>query len=353
MKTIYICSLDSYSGKSLICLGLGMKLKEKNKKIGYLKPFGNFPISSKHGIIDEDVLLISEALDFKDPLSLICPILLDEQLVEKNFAEKNLSKENYFSKIINSFTEISKNKDFMLITGASSFLTDGFFLDIPDFKIAKKLNAEIIFIAKYTSSFVIDQILFVKEFLKKDLLGVIINGVPYNKLSYAKEMYFDYLKEKDINLLGIMPEEPFFKYISIQELQEKIGGKILCADEKKNELIEHFSVGAMDAENALKHFRKITNKAVITGGDRSDIQLAALETSTKCLILSGGFQPSSLILSRAIELKIPIIVVEQDTLSIVEQIEKSVGKVRIKEKEKIQKVIQLVNEHIAFDKIID
>ena len=36
-------------------------------------------------------------------------------------------------------------------------------------------------------------------------------------------------------------------------------------------------VGAMSVESALSYFRRKPNKAVITGGDRADIQLAALE----------------------------------------------------------------------------
>ncbi len=37
------------------------------------------------------------------------------------------------------------------------------------------------------------------------------------------------------------------------------------------------------------------NMAVITGGDRTDLQLAALETSTTCLILTGSISPDPLI----------------------------------------------------------
>ena len=47
-------------------------------------------------------------------------------------------------------------------------------------------------------------------------------------------------------------------------------------------------LGAMGAELALKFFRTKPDKIVITGGDRADIQLAALETDTKCLVLTGN-----------------------------------------------------------------
>lgn len=49
-------------------------------------------------------------------------------------------------------------------------------------------------------------------------------------------------------------------------------------------MVEHLMIGAMDVDSALTYFRRKPNKAVITGGDRPDIQLAALETSTKCTI---------------------------------------------------------------------
>jgi len=58
-------------------------------------------------------------------------------------------------------------------------------------------------------------------------------------------------------------------------------------------------VGAMNVDSALAHFRRQPNKAVITGGDRPDIQLAALETSTRCLILTGNLPPNPLIIGRA------------------------------------------------------
>ena len=57
----------------------------------------------------------------------------------------------------------------------------------------------------------------------------------------------------------------------------------------------------------MTYFRRKPNKAVITGGDRADIQLAALETSTRCLILTGNLYPSPAVLNRAEELCVPVL----------------------------------------------
>ena len=65
--------------------------------------------------------------------------------------------------------------------------------------------------------------------------------------------------------------------------------------------------------------------AVVTGADRTDIQLAALEASTQCLILTGLGDPLSQLIHRAEELEVPILKVELDTLATVEIIEQALA----------------------------
>ncbi|MFO7929569.1 MAG: DRTGG domain-containing protein, partial [Candidatus Humimicrobiaceae bacterium] len=92
---------------------------------------------------------------------------------------------------------------------------------------------------------------------------------------------------------------------------------------------------------------------VITGGDRADVQLAALETPTKCLILTGNFQPSSVVLGRAEELGIPMILVNYDTLTAVEKVEEIIGHVRFHEMKKIDKIVEVVKECIDSGKLLE
>jgi BioD-like phosphotransacetylase family protein len=99
----------------------------------------------------------------------------------------------------------------------------------------------------------------------------------------------------------------------------------------------------------LTYFRRKPNKAVITGGDRPDIQLAALETSTKCLILTGNLHPSPIILGRAEEVGVPMILAKQDTLTTVEIIEQFFGKTRFHQEKKIQRFERMLDERFDFD----
>ena len=91
--------------------------------------------------------------------------------------------------------------------------------------------------------------------------------------------------------------------------------------------------------------------AVVTGADRTDIQLAALEASTQCLILTGAGEPLPQLIYRAEELEVPLLKVEHDTLSTVEVIEHAFGHVRLHEAVKASYAFRLVEEHCDLERL--
>lgn len=114
--------------------------------------------------------------------------------------------------------------------------------------------------------------------------------------------------------------------VSIGELAEYVQGEIISCPEQSGELVENLMVGAMCVDPAPLYFDIKSKKAVITRGDRADIQLGALETSTKCLILTGGTKPIPSVMQRAEEKKVPIIMVENDTPTTLAELEAGLGK---------------------------
>jgi hypothetical protein len=80
--------------------------------------------------------------------------------------------------------------------------------------------------------------------------------------------------------------------------------------------------------------------------------MAALETSTQCLILTGQLPPQPFILSRAEELEIPVLSVDLDTLTTVEIIDNAFGQVRLQEPIKVQCIRQLIDEYFDIDRLM-
>jgi BioD-like phosphotransacetylase family protein len=116
-------------------------------------------------------------------------------------------------------------------------------------------------------------------------------------------------------------------------------------------MVESLTIGAMNVNAALEYFRQRENMAVVTGSDRTELQLAALETSTNCLILTGHAPPQSLIINRAEDLEIPVLSVDLDTLTTVEIIDRAFGKVPIHEIIKVNCVVDLMTKHFDFNRL--
>jgi hypothetical protein len=90
---------------------------------------------------------------------------------------------------------------------------------------------------------------------------------------------------------------------------------------------------------------------VITGGDRIDVQLVALETSTSLLILTGNIQPSVQVINKAEEKQVPILVVAGDTLTSVERAEEMFGRVRFHQPAKFDRFVKLLDDHFNYERL--
>jgi BioD-like phosphotransacetylase family protein len=190
----------------------------------------------------------------------------------------------------------------------------------------------------------------------KDQLGDLLAGVVFNRLKPRRKEYVErtiapYLESRGIPVLGIIAEDPVLGAVPVRAIAESLGAKILCCEDKLDELVERLMIGAMNMDTAIRHFRRTPNKAVITGGDRADIQLAALETSTKCLILTGDLYPNDVILGRAQEKNVPVLVVRSDTLQAVEQCESLFGHLSLNSLQKIHRVSEVVDTEFSFSRL--
>ena len=348
MIPIFIASVSPFSGKNLICLGLGLKFKKDGYKVGYFKPVGFSPVVVENVLTDTDAVFLSKTLEVNEPLQSICPVVLTDDLLRRLTSGEDL---HIKQKTMTAFHQASREKDIMIARGLGR-LSGGTSLQFSELDFIKESNAKVIFIDKFQSYIdMLDGFIYASKMLGDKLLGVVFNLIPPAKLNYIREILVPFLKNNDITTLGIIQKDPVLGAVPIMEIINSLNGKVLCCEDRVDELIEHFMIGAMNVESALSYFRKVSNKAVITGGDRSDIQLAALETPTKCLILTGELYPNASILGRAQEVGVPIVVVRADTANALEVCENLSGYVSLHCKSKIQRAAEVVEREIDFKTI--
>jgi BioD-like phosphotransacetylase family protein len=183
--------------------------------------------------------------------------------------------------------------------------------------------------------------------LGNSFLGVIINRVPQSQLQRVKEEAAQKYGAAGIKVLGVIPENRALLAITVGELAEGIGGKVINHQEKTGELVENYMLGAMVVDSGLDYFERKKNKAAVIRQERLDMQLAALETSTTCLVLSGASQaPAYRVRQRAESRGIPIITATATVSDIVSRIDNLLGKTILNQEKKLAKLADTVKQNL-------
>ena len=344
MITLYIGSSETYSGKTLTSIVLGTRWQREGKRVGYMKPLGLLPVTADDGVTDEDAQFVAQQLGLSTASADLCPIVITRETCHMDWAEAA-------QKVQKAFEATSAGVDVMIVSGTGAVGSRGSMLGLSGVRVAEMLEAKVLLIGRCESFLDADTILAAKGALGEGAMGGFLNLVPPRMRDQIWDDVVPCLEKSGLKIFGMMPRDPILHSVSVSELAEATGGEFLCCEEAAGELVENFVVGAMGVERALQYFRRTPRKCVITGGDRSDIQLAALETPTRCIILTGDLRPSHPVLARAEELGVPVLLVRDDTLVTVTTIEGMLGKLRVREPRKIEHAVEQFEAHLELAKL--
>jgi uncharacterized protein len=347
-KYLLVGSTEAYSGKSTIVLGMLSQLRKKGIDIAYGKPLGTCWQDSHADGIDEDVKFLANILQLKDNRLLPTTVFLDEATIRQRMMGDN--RTDYRSLLAQCLQ--SSYGDLVLLEGPGT-LEEGNIFDLSLPEIAELIDAPILLVARFQSLVSVHKLVSAKQRLGDRLLGIILNDVPPEQMETVETVVKPFLAAQEIAILGILPRNNLLRSVSVGELVNQLQAEVHCCKERLDLMVESLTIGAMNVSAALKYFRKGRNMAVVTGGDRSDLQMAALESSTQCLILTGHIPPAQFILSRAEEVEVPVLSVDLDTLTTVEIIDRAFGQVRLQEPVKVQYVAEMMADRFNIDRLIE
>ena len=346
MANLYVTSAETFSGKSALCIGLGVRFRADGLKAGYMKPV-NVNCRLREGLpYDDDVTFARQIFDMPEPPTLLGPVALTPAKLEQQLRGPET---DYKPRFMEAFNQLSAGRDVMVLEGGRSW-REGYVAGLSTKRVVELTQAQVLIVLKYEETLLADRALAAQDYFGQALMGVLINETPRAHLASrdVNDTLVPYLTRHGLPVLGVLPRDPKLAAPTVAELAEGLHAEILSGAEKTGELVEHMLVGAMSAESALAYFRRTPNKAVITGGDRADIQLAALETCTRCLILTGNLYPSPVVLNRADELGVPVLLADTDTLSAIDVVGGYLGRSRVQQPEKVDRFTALLNESFDF-----
>jgi len=311
--TLYITSWQKGDGKTLLCAGLGKYLIGEGKKIGYLRtvmPDGHAEDARADATFMQQVLGLGESV----------------QIIVT-------SREKAANEVKTACDKLSNGVDVVIVEGESSS------------EVIKMLNAKTIVVESYADK--PGDINVYKE-MGKNLLGVVLNKAPQNKIDNVSKEATARLNQADATLLGVLPEDRVLFAVTVGELTERIKGKILNSAEKSDELVESVMLGAMVVDHGPTYFGRKMNKAVVIRGDRPDMQLAALQTSTRCLILTGNIEPVQAVARQAEAGGVPVILTEGDTNSVAVEIEGVLSQTRFGQGKKMSRLTEIMGKQVNY-----
>jgi hypothetical protein len=127
-------------------------------------------------------------------------------------------------------------------------------------------------------------------------------------------------------------------------------GKILNNPEKAAELIENYMMGSSTFDRGAAYYQRKNNKAVLVWGERPGYRKAALaalpqlalQTSTRCVVISDAAVPLPAILQKAEEKGVPLISVPGKLAEVINKLEKAMQGTTFAQEQKISPLLNML-----------
>jgi hypothetical protein len=159
------------------------------------------------------------------------------------------------------------------------------------------------------------------------------------------------LTDRGLDCLGVLAEDAMLAGPRVSEMARALDATYLYEDGDSDEVAEHLMIGPISSDPGQPYFGRHERKAVITRFDKTDVQLAALESpGLTCLILSGGQQPSPYILDRVQSEESPILLTRHGTVAAMRTLEDLYGATRLGGREKLER-LRTLSKGLSGDKL--
>lgn len=340
MVALYITSMEG-AGKTALCAGIGKKMLDRGVKVGFVIPVQLFETGITDG--NEDIAFIKEIFDLPESGEQLSPVRLSPSELWQSLTDEVT---DFTDNVRQVYREISRNRDVVIMEGLGNLGMDKV-STLACYTIAEAVEATVIIALRYSSTLDVSKVVHIGEKLGQPL-GVVVNFVPDSKIDEVRLDLTTLFNEAGIKVFGVFPEIGSLLGVTVKELSEILGGEILTSQESADEIAENVMLGAMTIDSGTSYFNRKENKAVVLRGDRADMQLAALETSTKCLILTNNLKPLPVVISRAQDKHVPIIMAKQDDSTAIAGIEEALTKASFRNPRKLETFSNVLDCYFDF-----
>ena len=182
--------------------------------------------------------------------------------------------------------------------------------------------------------------------LGDDLAGVIINGVTRHRRMAVEQQVVSVLRSAGTPVLGAIPEDREMLALTVRQVAEFLGGRWIQEPTDAAAWVDRFLIGGNIMDSGPSYFGRYPNQAVITRSGRPDIQMACLASDTKCLVLTGGEEPTEYIRVEARQRSAAVLLVPGSTLEVAESLAGLLEQAHPYSEQKLSRFAALMERHL-------
>ena len=356
---IFVAATRMDDGKTTTSVGLFSALQNRFPRIGFIKPVGQRFVEIEGAKIDEDTVLINDTYHPHTPLKAMSPIA-----VEPDFTRRYLSggiAHQLHDRVRSAFDESAWEKDFVIIEGTGHAGVGSVF-DLSNATVAKLLMSKVIIVSRAGIGRPIDEISLNLALFQKhgvEVIGAIINKVNPAKMDMLKEYATLGLAKLGLPLLGMIPLHTELYKPTVNQACVQLKGEFLAGAQHKRKRIARIGVGAMSSRNAERLLSPGT--LIITPGDREDLIMMVLNDDSKNasrnqlagMVLTDGILPHESVMELIKQRSIPFISTPADVSSATTTIARMTVKTEVGDRDKIDLIQKLIQEHVQVDRIVE
>ncbi|MBI4498884.1 MAG: phosphotransacetylase family protein [Chloroflexi bacterium] len=333
MTAVLLVGVGQASGKSALAVALGKRLQREGRRVGYLKPvFGTEPADS-----DADAVFLRSALQVRTPVAQLAPFMGPLPVARDQTAAVQ-------ERLKAAYADVAAGTDAVLVELPGA-LGDAAW-DPVAVLVAEALEARVVPVVRYWQEMDGATIATRLNRLKARTVGVVVNSVPRKVLPVVRPAVAEALAGRGYTLLGVLPEDRTLVGFSIAEVAAHLDATFLTGQEQAGGLIENLLLQANPADPLSTYVQHKPNRLVIVRVDRPDLQLAAMDTEPRGLLLTGPGRELPNVLYRAEDEGIPMLRVALTTKETIAALAGLVEGVRFRQEEKVPRIVELVDQHL-------
>jgi phosphate acetyltransferase len=355
-KGIYVATIEPNSGKSVVVLGLMRMLLGKTAKVGYFRPIIE---DLESGEMDNHISTVLSHFEIDINYKKTFAFTRNEVLDLYNRGKSG----EVIDEIIKKYKHLEERFDFVLVEGTDfSHENSSIELDL-NILISKNLSIPVIIVMqgdKKENKEIVEGVQLAYDTFRSevDVLSIMTNKVDAKDASTLKKLLQNRINNNTD--ISVIPKINSLSSPTMKEVVKALDGKVLFGKDLLNNLIDNFSVGAMQLRNYLTHLKE--NALVITPGDRADIILGALQANISKnypkisgVVLTGGLIPEEPILKliEGLSSVIPIVSVKDGTYTVTNNIGNIKSKIYAENADKIETSISTFDLHVNTDKLAE